>query len=192
MKNVPRGLSSRPVEFHHQPLTKPCLRLSPHTAFHSDQVVSLREQPLSVEIMRFLLVSQLTKIPHLALSPSSLDIHYRRFNATTGRSAIFRCIDISPSRFALIGFLLASPEDFSCSVLEPESASRHLYTGHRMVNKQVLSMLILGRAFVPSSDVVFELSMRSQWFICIRLSDPYMTGSSRLLTVSFTTAPSPV
>src|ERR1035437_6269642 len=45
-----RGLSSRPVEFHHQPLTKPCLRLSPHTAFHSDQVVSLREQPLSVEI----------------------------------------------------------------------------------------------------------------------------------------------
>ena len=61
-----------------------------------------------------------------------------------------------------------------------------------MVNKQVLSMLVLGRAFVPSSDVVFQLSMRRQWFICTRLSDPYMTGSSRLLTVSLTTAPSPV
>src|ERR1019366_5720740 len=106
--------SSRPVESHHQPLTKPCLRLSPHTAFHGDRDASSQKQPLSVVVRRFLLVAQLTKTTHLAMSPSWLPAHYRRFNATPGRSAIFNCIDISPSWFSLIGFLLASVEDFPC------------------------------------------------------------------------------
>src|ERR1035437_10659303 len=61
------------------------------------------------------------------MSSSWLPAHYRRFNATTGRSAIFNCIDISPSWFSLIGFLLTSVEDFPCFVPEPETDSRHLY-----------------------------------------------------------------
>jgi transposase InsO family protein len=150
----PAKWSSRPVESHHQPLTKPCLRLSPHTAFHGDRDASSQKQPLSVVVRRFLLVAQLTKTTHLAMSSSWLPAHYRRFNATPGRSAIFNCIDISPSWFSLIGFLLASVEDFPCFGPEPESDSRHLYTGHRMVSKQVSSMLILGHRSGPSFDVI--------------------------------------
>jgi hypothetical protein len=88
------------------------------------------------------------------MSSSWLPAHYRRFNATTGRSAIFNCIDISPSWFSLIGFLLTSVEDFPCFVPEPETDSRHLYTGHRMVSKQVSPMLIPGRQSSPGFDVI--------------------------------------
>jgi hypothetical protein len=37
---------------------------------------------------------------------------------------------------------------------EPRLDSRHLYTGHRMANKQALSMLILGKNDVPSFDAI--------------------------------------
>jgi hypothetical protein len=36
----------------------------------------------------------LTRIPHLAMSSPSLPVHYRRFNTTAGRSAIFKRIGI--------------------------------------------------------------------------------------------------
>src|ERR1035437_50715 len=75
------GRSSRPEGFHPQPLTKPGLRLSPHTAFHGDRDASSQKQPLSVVALRFLLVAQLTKTTHLAMSSSWLPAHYRRFNA---------------------------------------------------------------------------------------------------------------
>ena len=59
-----------------------------------------------------------------------------------------------------------------------------------MVSKQAPTMLILGRGDVPSFDVVRSFSMRHQWFICIRLSDPYLTVKTAF-SVSFTTALSP-
>ena len=58
------------------------------------------------------------------------------------------------SRFTLIAFPLASLEDFLCSIPEPKSVSRHLYTGHRMVNQQALSMLIPEHTLSPGFDVV--------------------------------------
>jgi hypothetical protein len=47
----PEELSSRPVGLHHQPLTAPYVKLSFHTALHSNQVASSRKQPLSGEIL---------------------------------------------------------------------------------------------------------------------------------------------
>jgi hypothetical protein len=50
--DLPSSLrSSRPVGFHHQPLTAPYVKLSFHTALHSNQVASSRKQPLSGEIL---------------------------------------------------------------------------------------------------------------------------------------------
>jgi hypothetical protein len=57
------------------------------------------------------------------------------------------------SWFPLIGFRLASPAEFPCSISKPGQGSRHLYTGHRTTNKQVVVVLILGVLFAPSSDV---------------------------------------
>ena len=37
-------------------------------------------------------------------------------------------------------------------------------------------MLILGKELAPSFDVIHPLTMRHQWFTCVRLSYPYMTG----------------
>ena len=76
--------SSRPVEFHHQPLTEPYLMVSHHTALHGDRVMLSRTQPLSVEVLRFLLVSQLTKTSHITMSSPSVPTHYRCFNPTIG------------------------------------------------------------------------------------------------------------
>jgi hypothetical protein len=81
---VAAGLSSRPEEFHLQPLTDPYVNLSIHTALHSDQVVFSRKRPLSVVIVRFLLVTQLTRTTHLAMSSPSLHGDYSRFDTTIG------------------------------------------------------------------------------------------------------------
>ena len=59
---------------------------------------------------------------------------------------------------------------------KPGLGSRHLYTGHRTTNRQVIVVLILGILFVPSFDVASGVSMRNQWFTCIRLPNPYMTS----------------
>jgi hypothetical protein len=59
-----------------------------------------------------------------------------------------------------------------------------------MDNKQVLSMLILGEPKTPSFDAIYTLSMRHRWFICIRLSDSYLTDQSAF-SVSFTTSQLP-
>jgi hypothetical protein len=75
--------------------------------------------------------------------------------------------------------------------VKPESDSRHLNTGHRMDHRQAPSMLILGKNPAPRLMSAM-LSMRHQWFICIRLSDSHMTGSIPPFTVSFTTSPLPV
>jgi hypothetical protein len=37
-------------------------------------------------------------------------------------------------------------------------------------------MLIAGKELAPSFDVMHPLSMRHQWFTCVRLSYAYMTG----------------
>jgi hypothetical protein len=37
-------------------------------------------------------------------------------------------------------------------------------------------MLILGKELAPNFDVIDPLTMRHQWFTCVRLSYPYMTG----------------
>jgi len=37
-------------------------------------------------------------------------------------------------------------------------------------------MLIVGKELAPSFDVMDPLSMRHQWFTCVRLSYAYMTG----------------
>jgi hypothetical protein len=76
----------------------------------------------------------------------------------------------------LIGFRLASPEEFPCSISKPGPGSRHLYTGHHTTKRQVFVVLILGILFVPSFDVASGVSMRNQWFTCIRLPNPYMTS----------------
>src|ERR1017187_4680843 len=115
------------------------------------------------------------------MSSSWLPAHYRRFNATTGRSDIFNCIDISPSWFTLIGFLLASVEDFPSSIPRPEPDSRCLYTGHRMAHKQAPAMLISGELRAPDFDAVLVISMRHRQFAFARLSDSYLTVLYRLL-----------
>src|ERR1019366_9472440 len=68
---------------------------------------------------------------------------------TSSGASVF-CI----SGIALIAFPLTSPEDFPSSLSEPESDSRHLYTGHRLANKPQPARLILGTLHFPSFDAV--------------------------------------
>src|ERR1019366_5181323 len=74
--------SSSPGEFHPEALTDPCVNLSIHTALHSRSLISFESKPSREErahpehpVGRTLL---------RAMSSSSLTVHYRRFNATTG------------------------------------------------------------------------------------------------------------
>src|ERR1019366_7160071 len=165
-----RWVSSRPVGFHHQPLTKPCLRLSPHTAFHSDHAAHSHRQPLSGESGGSSWLPSCPKCPpRLAMSAPWLHAHYRRFNATTGRSAIFKCIGILHFGDPLIDFPLASPEDFPSPLSKPELASSRLYTGHRMDRKQISSILISENSGVSGFDVTLTLTMRHQRFTCVLL-----------------------
>src|SRR5215471_7080348 len=43
----PSSLPSRPEDFHHRPLTEPCVRVSPYTARRGFENASLRKRPLS-------------------------------------------------------------------------------------------------------------------------------------------------
>ncbi len=58
----------------------------------------------------------------------------------------------------LVPFPLSSPARFSSSVQKPGVGSRHLYTGHRMVSKQVASMLLPDQsdALVSMSSLHFR------------------------------------
>ncbi len=86
-------------------------------------------------------------------------------------------------------FPLTSPIRFSSSLRKPGLESRLLYTGHRVIGKQVSSTLIPELKDNPGFDAVHGVSMRHQRFICIRLSNPHMTRfTSRLLIGTFTTA----
>jgi len=84
------------------------------------------------------------------MSSSSLPVRYRRFNATTGWSAIFKCIDISLSWITLIGFLLASLEDFPCSAYPPPwQAQATSHAGCHSARKQVSSELCPAVTITP-------------------------------------------
>src|SRR5215472_16284270 len=77
------ALPSRPEDFHHQPLTEPCVRVSPYTARRGFKNASLRKRPVS-EGKRFVLVTQLASNPHPTTSSAWLHPHYRDFMATIG------------------------------------------------------------------------------------------------------------
>jgi hypothetical protein len=121
---------------------------------------------------RFLLVSQLTVMPsHLAMSAPWLHAHYRRFNATMGRAAIFKCIGISHFGDRPYSFSLGITWYFPSSIPKPESDSRCLYTGHRTAHKQAPAMLfprergtlgfdVIWLSFDASSAVHFRSSLR--------------------------------
>jgi len=107
------GWSSSPGEFHPETLTEPRLNLSIHTALHSRRLLSFESKPSREE--RAHPEHPVGRTLRRATSSSSLPVYCRRFNATIGSSAILKCIDISFSWVPLIGFLLASLEDFPCS-----------------------------------------------------------------------------
>ena len=60
-----------------------------------------------------------------------------------------------------------------------------------MIDKQVISMLILREVTALSFDAVEQLSMLRLWFSSDRLPNPYLTVDTAFLTTSLTTSPSP-
>ena len=95
-----------------------------------------------------------------------------------------------PRGASACAFSLNTACRFSSSVPEPEIESRHLCTGHHMASKQVSAMLIRG----AEGTLRFRcrLLIRFDAFSVVHLrSSLYPTHdviSSRLLTVTFTTA----
>jgi hypothetical protein len=77
-----RGRSSSPGEFHPEALTEPCVNLSIHTALHSRSLLSVESNPSREE--RAHPGNPVDRTLRRAMSSSSLHVHYRRFNATTG------------------------------------------------------------------------------------------------------------
>jgi hypothetical protein len=78
-----RPMPSRPEEFHHRPLTEPCVRVSPYTARRGFENASLRKRPLSGgKTVRP--GCPVDHKPHPATSSALLHPHYRGFTATIG------------------------------------------------------------------------------------------------------------
>ena len=111
------GRSSSPGEFHPEALTDPYVTLSRHTALHS--LGRARERTDILWKIKLILVAQLAQ-------PSIELCHPLRSTSVTDVSTLlqddppFPSASIFPfSWFALIGFLLASLEDFPYSAYPP-------------------------------------------------------------------------
>jgi len=91
-------LSSRPGEFHPQPLTEPCLTVSHHTALRSPRGFAAIPCALTVDPPTCVVVG----LSNATSWTPSLQSHYSLFITTTSPSAITRCI----STFSLAGCLL--------------------------------------------------------------------------------------
>ncbi len=144
--------SNSPGGFHPEALTEPCLNLSIHTALPSHAFVTRERKPsLEEEAHPGCPVG-----PALRRAMSSLSLHarYRRFNATTGRSAPRSGIGILPRDACHLSFPFASRAKFSRSIPKPVSSSCRLYTGCRQDRKQVPSWLILEHLHGSSFDSV--------------------------------------
>jgi hypothetical protein len=81
-------------------------------------------------------------------------------------------------RYTPVVYPGASPR----SAPEPEPGSRHLYAGHRLGSKQVLSQADPEVTTRLGFDAVCTLSTRHQWFTRVRLPGLYLTHSSCALS----------
>jgi len=134
---LPHLWPSSPRDFHPEALTDPCMTVSGHTARAIQQ-----ELPPSATTIRFLLLP-VDQHDHDAngLLPS-LHGHYPASRLLRSSPPLACASVLSASRFfRLCLFPFHRKARFSSSVQKPGLDSRHLYTGHRMVSKQVSSML---------------------------------------------------
>jgi hypothetical protein len=101
-----------------------------------------------------------------------------------------------PRSFSYLGFFLGRSagsvpradrrfrgDRFPRSTPEPEPGSRHLYAGHRLGSKQVLSQAHPEVTTRLGFDAVYTLSTRHQWFTRVRLPGSYLTHYSCALSV---------
>src|SRR5215475_13496710 len=100
-------LPSRPEDFHHRPLTEPCIRVSPYTARRGFENASLRKRPLS-GVKRFVLVAQLTTNP---IQPR----HPLDSTPITGASPLLS--DDPPSQDAFLFCISLLAYSFSVSII---------------------------------------------------------------------------
>ena len=143
---------SRPGEFHPEPLTEPDLNLSAYparTTHRKTAVFPPKSSSSGCPLTRF----------SSGDLPPSLHRHYPVSTLLRSSPPLgWRLGTFGLTGLPLVPFPLPSPTRFSSSVQKPRLGSRHLYTGHRMVSKQVASMLLPDQsdALVSMSSLHFR------------------------------------
>jgi len=144
---------SRPGEFHPEPLTDPCLKVSHHTARAIPE--SCRPPPKPAG-------SSCCQLAHYGSSadgpPPSLHGYYSASSLLRGDPPLDTASVLSPSWFSpVVAFPLATTPSFPRSLQSPLPGSAHLYAGCRSAGKQAPSELIPRSSNYRGLDMVLAI-----------------------------------
>jgi hypothetical protein len=78
---------------------------------------------------------------------------------------------------------------FPRSAQEPGSESRRLHAGCRLGRNQDTPQTRPGLTTSPGFDITYTLTTRHQRFACVRLSEPYLTGSRPAFSATLPSRP---
>ena len=133
--------SSRPREFHPQPLTEPYVTLSCHTAPIIQPMVIYKRLCFGHLVPPILMVDAFSQNRIIQFLHSAVITTVSSLLQTV--PPLYSALVFYPCNFRYLRcFPCHRNYRFSSSVLKPELCSRHLYSGYRPASKQVPSGLI--------------------------------------------------